>query len=165
MANSLKKKTPPFYLPRMSHAFIVRAADWIVDESAIARVRRTVFIEEQGVPESLEWEAADPQCRWFVAVADGSLIGIARLTAAGRIGRMAVLPDWRRRGVGGALLAAALRAARELGMQQVHLSAQTHAIGFYARQGFTAEGAEYLDAGIPHRSMALDLNENLRDSA
>jgi predicted GNAT family N-acyltransferase len=149
----------------MSHAFIVRAADWIVDESAIAGIRRAVFIEEQGVPEDLEWEAADPQCRWFVAQSNRTLIGIVRLTAAGRIGRMAVLPDWRRRGVGGELLAVVLRVARELGMHRVHLSAQIHAIGFYARQGFIAEGAEYLDAGIAHRSMALNLNVNLKDSA
>ena len=142
----------------MSHAFIVRAANWKLDESAIALVRRTVFIDEQGVPEALEWEAEDVQCHWFVAVAaDQGVIGIVRLTHAGRIGRMAVMPAWRRRGVGRALLAAALTKARELGFAQVHLSAQIHAIGFYARHGFIAQGPEYLDAGIPHRSMSLEI--------
>jgi predicted GNAT family N-acyltransferase len=160
MANSVRLKTAPFYLPRMSHAFIVRAANWKLDEPAIALVRREVFIDEQGVPEALEWEAEDVQCHWFVAVAsDQSLIGIVRLTYAGRIGRMAVLPAWRRRGVGRTLLAAALTKARELGFDQVNLSAQTHAIGFYARHGFIAQGPEYLDAGIPHRSMSLELRE------
>lgn len=146
----------------MPPAFIVRAADWKLDEIAIARIRRAVFIEEQAVPEELEWETTDPQCHWFVAAtADQALIGIVRLTDSARIGRMAVLPAWRRCGVGKALLAAVLQAARELGFAQVQLSAQTHAIGFYARQGFLAQGPEYLDAGIPHRSMVL----NLKDSA
>jgi predicted GNAT family N-acyltransferase len=165
MANSLDKKTAPFYLPRMSPAFIVRAADWKLDEIAIACIRRAVFIDEQAVPEELEWETTDPQCHWFVAAAaDQALIGIVRLTDSGRvghIGRMAVLPAWRQSGVGKSLLAAVLQAARELGFARVQLSAQTHAIGFYARQGFLAQGPEYLDAGIPHRSMVL----NLKDSA
>ncbi len=144
----------------MSHAFIVRAANWKLEESAIALVRRAVFIDEQGVPEALEWETEDVECHWFVAVAsDLNLIGIVRLTEAGRIGRMAVLPAWRQRGVGRALLAAVLIKAGELGFAQVHLSAQTHAIGFYARQGFSAQGLEYLDAGILHRSMNLELRE------
>jgi predicted GNAT family N-acyltransferase len=158
MANSLGLKTAPFYLPRMPHAFIVRAANWKLDESGIAAIRRAVFIEEQGVPEALEWEAEDVQCHWFVGVAsDQSMIGIVRLTGAGRIGRMAVLPAWRRRGVGRALLATVLTKAQELSFAQVHLSAQTHAIGFYARHGFIAQGPEYPDAGIPHRSMSLEL--------
>lgn len=145
----------------MPHAFIVRAADWNLDENAIAEVRRAVFIVEQGVPEALEWETIDPHCRWLAAIApDQTLIGIVRLTSAGRIGRMAVMPDWRRRGVGHALLAAVLQAARELDLRQVHLSAQTHAVGFYTRHGFLAEGPEYLDAGIPHRSMTLDLKDS-----
>ena len=144
----------------MSHAFIVRAADWNLDESAIAQVRCAVFIDEQGVPEALEWEAIDAQCAWFVALSmSQSVVGIVRLTAAGRIGRMAVLPAWRRRGVGRRLLAAAVQRAREFGLSAVHLSAQTHAIGFYARHGFLVEGPEYLDAGIPHRSMSLQLED------
>ena len=146
----------------MPDAFIVRAADWNLDENAIAAVRSAVFIVEQGVPEALEWEALDPQYVWFVALSSaGAVVGIVRLTQDGRIGRMAVLPDWRRRGVGQVLMERVLQSARELGLNEVHLSAQTHAIPFYARLGFIAEGLEYLDAGIPHRTMRL----NLRDSA
>jgi predicted GNAT family N-acyltransferase len=137
----------------MTLAFIVRTADWELDESAIARIRRTVFIEEQGVPEALEWEADDACHRWFVALAADRVIGVGRLSDAGRIGRMAVLPEWRRRGVGAALLGQALLQARSRGLTQVWLSAQTHATAFYARYGFVAEGPEYLDAGIPHRTM------------
>jgi predicted GNAT family N-acyltransferase len=70
---------------------------------------------------------------------------------------MAVLKTWRGQGVGSALLAAAIEAARSRGLERVDLSAQTHAIAFYAGHGFTATGPEYLDAGIPHRTMHLEL--------
>ena len=145
----------------MSHAFIVRAADWNHDEAAIAAIRRKVFIEEQGVPEALEWEEIDPLCHWFVALSpEREIVGIVRLTEASRIGRMAVLPEWRRRGVGRALLDRALDAALALGLARVQLSAQIHAIPFYARRGFVAAGPEYLDAGIPHRTMTMDLKDS-----
>lgn len=144
----------------MTPAFLVRPACWPEDADAIARVRRAVFIEEQGVPEALEWESSDPECQWFVATeASGTVLGIGRLTPAGRIGRMAVLKLWRRHGLGGALLAAAVAAARQRGQTRVELSAQTHAMPFYARHGFQAHGPEYDDAGIPHRTMTLELKD------
>ncbi len=140
----------------MSPAFSVRPARWDEDENAIARLRRSVFIEEQSVPEALEWEAQDSACLWHVAwVAEDAIIGIVRLTPQGRIGRMAVLKPWRGCGVGSALLSAAIDAARARGQTGLQLSAQTHAIAFYARHGFIATGPEYLDAGIPHRTMSL----------
>jgi predicted GNAT family N-acyltransferase len=80
-------------------------------------------------------------------------VGIVRLLDTGRIGRLAVLPAWRRCGVGSVLLNTALDAARSAGMQDIYLCAQTQALDFYARHGFSAEGPEYLDAGIPHRTM------------
>jgi predicted GNAT family N-acyltransferase len=142
----------------MSPAFTVRAAHWEVDETTIARLRRQVFIEEQGVPEALEWEASDPACQWFLACfPDGEAIGVARLTPQGRVGRMAVAKTWRRLGVGGALLAAAVAAARARGLTKVVLAAQRHAIPFYERHGFRATGPEFPDAGIPHRTMTLAL--------
>jgi predicted GNAT family N-acyltransferase len=140
----------------MPPAFSVRPARWEEDENAIGHVRSSVFIEEQGVPEALEWETQDAECLWYMACDDvGNTIGIVRLTHQGRIGRMAVQKTWRGKGVGSALLAAAIDAARSRGLRLLELSAQTHAIAFYARHGFAATGPEYLDAGIPHRTMSL----------
>ncbi|MCS6785936.1 MAG: GNAT family N-acetyltransferase [Thiobacillaceae bacterium] len=138
-------------------ALRVRRADWPRDEAAIAAVRRAVFIQEQGVPEALEWEPDDPRCDWFLAEAADQVVGTARLTADARIGRMAVLPQWRRRGVGSALMRAVLAHARTLGLQQVSLHAQVHALPFYARFGFQPVGPQFDEAGIPHRRMFLRL--------
>jgi len=138
-------------------AFSIRPADWARDEMSIAQLRREVFIDEQRVPEALEWEAIDAACRWFVAESDAGIVGIARLLPDGRIGRMAVSLAWRRKGIGSDLLNAAMQAAFESGLNRVALSAQVHAIPFYARAGFQVQGPEYLDAGIPHRTMTREL--------
>jgi len=39
----------------------------------------------------------------------------------------------------------------------VCLAAQTYALGFYQKQGFQVVGEAFLDAGIPHRMMFLEL--------
>ena len=76
-----------------------------------------------------------------------------------QIGRMAVVQRARGQGVGAAIMQALLAMARERGDAEVELSAQTHALGFYAKFGFVAFGEEYLDVGIPHRSMRLRLEK------
>ncbi len=158
MANSILKARH-FNRPMPTHRpdFLIRPANWQQDEEAIARLRRAVFIDEQGVPESLEWESIDSSCLWFVAVTPGLVVGIVRLSPEGRVGRMAVQRDRRGQGIGSALLEAALSAARSAGLSQANLSAQTHAIPFYRRAGFDCIGPEFLDAGIPHRSMHKEL--------
>jgi predicted GNAT family N-acyltransferase len=138
--------------------FVIEATDWTCDQARLARVRRAVFIVEQGVPEALEWDAHDAAARHFLATTRGGQpIGCARLLAEGVIGRMAVLPAWRGRGVGRALLANALAAAADMGLRSVRLSAQTHAVPFYERAGFVCIGAPYLDAGIAHIAMEKSL--------
>ncbi len=82
-----------------------------------------------------------------------SALATGRLLPDGHIGRMAVLKPWRGRGIGGAILARLIERARERGDSEVVLSAQVHATAFYRAHGFAEEGAEYLEAGIPHRDM------------
>ena len=139
--------------------FSVRRASWLADQPALRALRSRVFIDEQKVPPALEWDdAIDAGCLHVLAQdADGQAIGCGRLLPDGVIGRMAVLPQARGRGVGAALLQALLQVARERGHRVVTLSAQVHALGFYARAGFVASGDEYVDAGIPHRAMSLVL--------
>jgi predicted GNAT family N-acyltransferase len=134
--------------------FAIRLADWTHERARLAQVRRTVFIDEQGVPEAMEWDADDAVSLHLLAVdGAGQPIGCARLLPDGHIGRMAVLPAWRGRGVGRALLHAVIHAAQARGHTTLRLSAQTHAVAFYARAGFVAVGDEYEEAGIPHVAM------------
>jgi predicted GNAT family N-acyltransferase len=131
-------------------------------------VRRRVFIEEQHVPEDEEIDAydADPAtvttCLHVLASLDGKPVGTGRLLLAepdGRLhaGRVAVLAEHRRRGVGRAVMQALHELARERKATSITLAAQLHAIPFYERLGYLASGDVFLDANIEHRWMDLDL--------
>ena len=138
--------------------FTISETDWARDAANLGTVRRAVFIDEQGVPDTLEWDEYDAvSTHWLALDGDGSPIGCARLLPDGHLGRMAVLPAWRGHGVGRALLDAVLHAARMRGDRLLRLSAQTHAAGFYARAGFLADGPAYEEAGIPHVAMQKTL--------
>ena len=140
--------------------FRILISDWRSDRQRLSQIRRGVFIEEQGVPEELEWDDDDAGAIHLLAVdADDTPIGCARLLPDGHIGRMAVLQSWRGKGVGRALLQKGLEVARAQGHAIVRLSAQTHAAGFYRRHGFIAQGDGYLEAGIPHLAMEISFNQ------
>ena len=131
----------------------IQTVAWDEAGDTLGAVRRRVFVEEQGVPEALEWDGLDAGARHFLAQVDGAAVGCARLLADGHIGRMAVLRPWRGRGIGTALLQAVLGACRARGQGLVFLNAQTAALDFYRRLGFHAVGGEFIDAGIPHLRM------------
>ena len=136
--------------------YIVRAASWQEDALALRAVREAVFIKEQGVPAELEWDEFDGVCVHLLAMnPSGNPIGTARLLPDASIGRMAVLRDWRCKGVGSALMDRLLKEAENRRLPSVTLNAQTHATGFYSRFGFRQSGLEFLDAGIPHVKMIL----------
>ncbi|HEX4797866.1 MAG TPA: GNAT family N-acetyltransferase [Burkholderiales bacterium] len=143
----------------MSLTFAIRTLRWSEALPLARPVREKVFVEEQGVPRELEWDEWDERSEHAVACdSKGRAIGTARLVPDGRIGRMAVLVEWRGRGVGAALLEALLALARERSMPRVTLHAQTHAAGFYRRFGFNERGGEFSEAGIAHVEMTLDLS-------
>ncbi|MBZ4689791.1 MAG: drug:proton antiporter [Cereibacter sp.] len=131
------------------------------DIAACRALRRTVFIEEQGVPEADEIDDLDGEAIHLLAEVEGRPVGSARLLVrgeTGKIGRVCVLAEQRGTGLGAALIRAAVAELRRIpGVRQAKLGAQTHALGFYEKLGFTALGAEYIDAGIPHRDMVLAL--------
>ena len=124
-------------------------------------LRRAVFIEEQGVPEAEEWDNLDGRAIHLLAWHEGRAVGTARLLLkgeTGKIGRVCVLADARGTGLGAALIRAAMDVLRtKPGVTRAMLGAQTHAIGFYEKLGFSVCGPIYDDAGIPHRDMVRDL--------
>ncbi len=140
--------------------FIVEPANWSTDAATLCAIRLRVFVEEQGVPLQLEWDGEDERCEHALAQSlDGTPVGTGRLLPEGRIGRLAVLPEWRGQGAGSALLVYFVELARKKGFASVTLHAQTRATAFYARHGFAAHGAEFMDAGIPHVAMSLAFSD------
>jgi predicted GNAT family N-acyltransferase len=138
--------------------FTVKPANWATDAATLCAIRLKVFVEEQNVPLELEWDGEDERCEHALAYApDDTPIGTGRLLPDGRIGRLAVLKEWRGQGAGSALLEYFLALAREKGFTTVSLHAQIHATAFYARHGFEAHGDQFMDAGIPHIEMSRQL--------
>ena len=136
----------------------IKLTDWANDAERLSDIRRTVFIEEQKVPENLEWDESDDACTHILATDNNNKpVGTARITADGHIGRMAVLKAHRGHGIGSAMLKQLIDQAREQLLARVFVHAQITAMPFYARHGFVAISDEFMDAGIPHQTMQLEL--------
>jgi predicted GNAT family N-acyltransferase len=142
----------------VSHPFTVSLIGWHDGEPLLRSVREAVFILEQKVPSDLEWDGLDETCRHALALSHkGDAIGCGRMLANGHIGRIAVLPQWRKQKVGTAIMEALLDYARAHDYKQVDVDAQTYALPFYHSFGFVEQGKEFLDAGLPHIKMILKL--------
>ena len=142
-------RPPPFRIERTG------------DIATCLRLRRVVFIEEQNVSEEDEVDGLDPQAIHLLAFDGDRPVGTARMLVkgnVGKIGRVCVLAEARGMGLGAALIRACLEELRQVpGVTEALLGAQTHALGFYKKLGFVAEGDEFMDAGIPHFDMRRPL--------
>lgn len=138
--------------------FYLEPANYAVDRDDLHAVRQAVFVIEQQIPSDIEFDPLDSICHHVIARdLQSRAIGTGRLTADGKIGRMAVLREWRGQGVGASLLRSLLEKAQKLGLTQVSASAQLQAVGFYQRFGFRAQGEGFMQAGIAHQAMSLAL--------
>ena len=139
----------------------IRLSEWPAARDDAQRIRFIVFVDEQHVPAELEMDENDAVSIHALAYvgkgASNHAVGTGRLLPDGHIGRMAVLREWRGRGVGRELLRALMQRARQRGDKEVVLSSQVHAMGFYASEGFVPEGPVYLEAGIDHQDMRCRL--------
>lgn len=127
-------------------------------------VRRTVFVEEQGVDEAIEYDEHDePEATaaHFVAYDGPEPVGAARLRepedGLGKVERVAVLAEHRGEGVGRKLMQAVEREAERRSLETLKLHAQTRVEEFYDRLGYQRRGEEFEEAGIPHVKMVKSL--------
>lgn len=132
----------------------VIGAKWDKDRVALKEIRQQVFIQEQNVPEDLEWDNDDLTCEHFIAFNGSEAIGCARLIGQKKIGRMAVLKPFRSMGVGKMIIDHIKRHASQKRYTRLELSSQCHAYAFYKKCGFEAFSLPYNDADIPHIDMA-----------
>jgi predicted GNAT family N-acyltransferase len=138
----------------------VRTANGAAEVEAALQLRYRVFCEEQGVSLEGDQDGRDGEALHIVAFDDGRMVGTCRLLfedGIARLGRMAVEPELRGRGVGAAILEEADRRSREAGASKIRLHAQTAAASLYARDGFEVRGDEFIEEGIPHLTMEKPL--------
>src|ERR1700683_4409674 len=153
----------PWYETAMDSAASVRVVPIETAEQMrqAHAIRRRVFIEEQSVPEEIELDADDAHAFHALAILDGVAIGCGRMLEHGgsevKIGRMAVLPEFRKTGVGAHILRFLTESARTRGFRKAILHAQLTAEGFYLNEGFSPVGGVFDEAGIAHRKMEREL--------
>jgi len=135
----------------------IRISEWPAAQAEAQRIRFAVFVDEQRVPPELEMDEHDAVSIHALAFSGNRAVGTGRLLPDGHIGRMAVLKEWRGRGVGRELLRALMQRARQRGDREVVLAAQVQAMPFYAAEGFQPEGPVYVEAGIDHQDMRCRL--------
>ncbi|MEH7250699.1 GNAT family N-acetyltransferase [Neobacillus niacini] len=123
-------------------------------------VRRTVFIDEQNVPEEEEIDELENEATHFAAYLEGRPIAAGRFRIVdgyGKVERICVLKEARKTGSGKALMEEIEAYALAKGLHKLKLNAQTHAIPFYDRLGYEVVSEEFLDAGIPHKTMIKNI--------
>ena len=138
----------------------IRVAETPEDIATCMALRRQVFIVEQDVPEALEVDGLDRECIHFLALENESPCGAARVRLIddyAKIQRVCVPASQRGTGLGKRLMEYILVFLKHDGRISIaRLESQTHALQFYEKLGFVAYGEEFMDAGIPHRSMEID---------
>ncbi len=133
---------------------IARAESDAAREACFA-IRREVFIDEQKVPEAEEYDALDGTALHVLARRGGEPVATARVVLkeegrVAKIGRVAVRRLARGTGAGAAVMRWIEGDPAVAGVRDFVLEAQVHAVPFYERLGYVAEGDEFLDVGIPH---------------
>jgi len=128
-------------------------------------VRRTVFVEGQGVPEAIEMDDRDAEAWHVVAYYGDEPVGTARLRepdpGVAKVERVAVREDYRGQGLGRLLMHELEDVAREAGMDEAVLHGQTAVEGFYESLGYETVSDVFYEADIPHVEMRKPL---VRDS-
>lgn len=151
----------------MNHTIII--TNWHTHKTELSSIRTRVFIEEQAVPESDEWDEFDTGAMHFLVLAENSdAIGCARLVTESNtpgsyhyhIGRVALLPEFRAQGIGHQLMTFIIKyCLNSTPDRKIYLHAQTMRRRFYEQLGFCAQGNEFMDAGIPHITMWFEAGE------
>ena len=132
----------------------------VIDDS-FRDLRIEIFVKEQGVPEENEFDEHDMQVPHLVIFSDGEPVATGRIIPYGedtvKIGRIAVKKDKRGLHLGEKIVLELLRKSKEDGAKTVCVGAQTHAVGFYEKCGFSLVGTpEYMEENIPHYDMILN---------
>jgi len=126
-------------------------------------IRKEVFVKEQGVPLSDEFDEYDHlhgRCEHLLVYYNDQAVGTSRIRTVdeyGKLERICLLKDFRSLGLGKVIVLALEEIAKEQGLSKVKLHGQTHAEGFYQNLGYQTASAVFMEDGIPHVLMTKSL--------
>jgi len=122
-------------------------------------IRYAVFVEEQKVPENLEIDDRDPLCYHLILKLDKKTIATARidLEKKGKIGRLAILKNFRRQGYGTLIIKNLEKIASDNDLKSVWLNAQKNSLSFYQKLNYHIVSEEFMEANIPHLTMLKNI--------
>ncbi|MDM1019882.1 GNAT family N-acetyltransferase [Acinetobacter sp. VNK23] len=135
----------------------VENGDWDQLQQDARLIREQVFIVEQNIPEQDEWDDQDAISQHFVVYDRDQPIATARLLQNNSVGRVAVMQEYRRQGIGRMIMLDIIRYAQQQYRPFLKLSSQVHAVSFYEKLGFVTKGNPYDECGIPHIEMMMPL--------
>ena len=137
----------------------VYITDYEKQKENIHSIRKSVFVIEQKVPAELEFDDQDPHCTHAIVFDDQTPIAVGRidLSKDGKVGRVAVLKEYRRRGAGSLVIQALEQFARKHQQKTIWFHAQISSIPFYSELGYQVVGEEFLEASIVHQKMEKQL--------
>ncbi len=143
----------------MNQSIDIKTVSWQEGQAALEDVRMIVFVQEQNVAVDIEMDDRDAFCLHILAEDKRKPIGTGRIDIEkqGKIGRVAVLSEYRGQGIGKALMHALETLARQAGLSAVWLNAQISAQSFYEQLGYVTAGEQFLEAGIVHSRMTKRL--------
>ena len=142
---------------------VYRRVSTISDLEEAFRIRKDVFVAEQGVPPEGEFDAfdsLDSSCEHILVYYQGRAVGTGRMrivNGTGKFERICILKPYRSFGLGKVIIQALETIARDKGIDLVKLHGQTHAEGFYKKLGYQAASEVFIEDGIPHVVMVKDL--------
>ncbi|QRY36288.1 GNAT family N-acetyltransferase [Bacillus sp. PDNC022] len=130
-------------------------------------IRKSVFIEEQQVPESDEFDEFDQfdtlneQCQHVLVYHENQPVGTGRVRIVdhtGKLERICILKPYRKYGLGKIIIGELEKIMQEKGISKIKLHGQTHAEGFYKKLGYQTTSDEFMEDGIPHILMTKEIS-------
>jgi predicted GNAT family N-acyltransferase len=140
--------------------FVFREAQTSSDFFKLFKLRNKVYVEELNVPKEIEFDEYDKIALHFIVEFKDITIGTARLVVLGKkgkIGRVCILKEYRKKGIGTKLIKSIIKTAKKIGLEKLIVEAKVKALPFYEKIGFHSEGNEFLEVGIPHKKMSLSI--------
>lgn len=131
----------------------------------VKAIRSAVFTNEQGadaLSEFDKYDSADMNTNYALMYDCDIPVATARiaLTDKGyKIGRIAVLKEYRGKGYGDIIVRSVTQKVFSMGADIVFVDAQNYAVPFYEKIGFKVIGDEIMDRGLPHMPMSISKGE------